>query len=123
MIVYPKPHPRSALKALIALIRHKQLLAPLEVFHAELGNAFRLELPGFKAIMLSSAGANHFVLVEARDRLRWRNAGDPVTHLLKHGILAKMAKATTSCDMKWLRHCIAPCSTSMSRRCGIVPIR
>src|SRR5690348_6020352 len=85
----PRPHNPAALKALSALIHQKNLLAPLGVFHDELGNAFRLELPGFKAIMLSGAEANHFVLVEARDRFRWRNDGDPVTQLLRHGILVE----------------------------------
>lgn len=87
--MFPKPHPFAALKALIALIHHKQLMAPLEVFQDELGNAFQLELPDFKAIMLAGPDANHFVLVEARDRFRWCNAGDPVAHLLRHGILVE----------------------------------
>src|SRR5579885_1157643 len=87
MITEPSIH--AARKALGALISQRHLLAPLAVFHDELGNAFQLEIPGFKAIMLAGPDANHFVLVEARDRFRWRNSGDPVAQLLRHGILVE----------------------------------
>src|SRR4051794_13181071 len=91
MIVPPIPEPQNeaALSALRVLISQKHLLAPLTVFHDALGDAFQIKLPGFKAVMLAGAEANHFLLVEARDRFRWRNESDPVTLLLRHGVLVE----------------------------------
>ncbi|MCC7209359.1 MAG: cytochrome P450 [Anaerolineae bacterium] len=59
------------------------------MFHQDLGDAFQLVLPGFSAVMLAGPTANRFVLVEARDRFRWRMEGDPVAALLRHGVLVE----------------------------------
>jgi cytochrome P450 len=68
-------------------------LAPLEVFHDELGDAFRITLLGFNSIVLAGQEANHLVLATARDQLRWRNESDPVTELLRHGVLVEDGEA------------------------------
>lgn len=75
------------LRALQAIIWQKSTLAALEVFHRELGDAFRFSLPGFKATVLVGPEANRFVLVTHRDDLRWRMERDPITKLLRRGLL------------------------------------
>jgi cytochrome P450 len=83
----PVPPPQSGLRALQAIIRHKTPLAALESFHADMGNAYRAQLPGFSPIILVGAAAGRFVLVSSRDDFRWRVDTDPVTHLLRFGVL------------------------------------
>ncbi len=85
----PIPTQTTSLRGLHALLRQRSLLAALEVFHAELGDIFQLPLPGFNPIMLAGAEANHFLLVEERPNLRWRVEDDPITRLLRHGVLVE----------------------------------
>ena len=89
MIEIPAPNQQVSLRGLRALLRQRSLLAALEVFHAELGDVFQLPLPGFNPIMLVGAKANHFLLVEERPNLRWRVEDDPITRLLRHGVLVE----------------------------------
>lgn len=67
--------------------RTRNVLSALEVFHRELGDLFRIDLPGFQPVMMAGPEAARFVLVEAKDDLRWRNPTDPVARLLRHGVL------------------------------------
>lgn len=83
----PRPDGLLSLKALQAMIRERSVLAAIEVFHQGLGNIFQLALPGFNAVMLVGPEAARFVLVTSRDDVRWRSEGDPVTHLLRDGVL------------------------------------
>ncbi len=85
----PVPRGRAGWRALRALIEQRNLLAALEVLHAELGDVFRIRMPGFNPIVLVGPEALRFVLVTARDNLYWRSEGDPVTNLLRHGILVE----------------------------------
>ncbi len=83
----PRPSAQAGRLALMALLREKNLLAALEVFRAELGEAFSFNLLGFNPIMLSGAEANRFLLVEQRDQFSWRIPTDPVAKLLGKGVL------------------------------------
>jgi cytochrome P450 len=85
----PLPDNRISLRALRGLVRERSVLTALEVFHAELGDVFGIPLPGFNPVMLVGPEANRFVLVEGRDDLRWRAEQDPVTRLLRHGVLVE----------------------------------
>jgi cytochrome P450 len=85
----PKPDSESGLLALRAMLRERHPLAAMEVFHARLGDVFQVDLPGFRPIVLVGPEAARFVLVQARDDLRWRNERDPVTDLLGHGVLVE----------------------------------
>lgn len=87
MIDPPAPSGQIGLRALGAIIRHKSPLAALEVFHQTLGDVFRMTVPGFNPIVLVGPEANRFVLIEAREALRWRTESDPITRLLHHGLL------------------------------------
>lgn len=83
----PQPSAQAGRLALAALLREKNLLAALEVFRAELGDAFSFNLLGFNPIMLSGSEANRFLLVEQRDQFSWRIPTDPVAKLLRKGVL------------------------------------
>lgn len=79
----------GGLRTLKAILQHRSLLAGLEVMHAHLGSAFQINLPRFNPIVLSGPANCRQVLVAERERFCWRNEGDPVTHLLRHGILVE----------------------------------
>ena len=83
----PVPDNAAALAALRAMVRERSVMAGLEAFHASLGDVFRLNLPGFAPVFLIGPAANRFVLVTARDQLRWRLESDPIDRLLRDGLL------------------------------------
>jgi cytochrome P450 len=83
----PTPDPQMGLRALKAILRERTPLAALESFHADVGDVFHAQLPSFSPVILVGAEAARFVLVTARDDFRWRVDDDPVTHLLRFGVL------------------------------------
>lgn len=78
-----------SLRALRAMIRERSVMAAFAAFHAALGDVFRLQLPGFQPVVLVGPEANEWVLVTAREHLRWRAERDPITRLLGHGLLVE----------------------------------
>jgi cytochrome P450 len=89
----PTPAGDAAWQALQSLVKDRNVLAALEAIHSALGDVFRLPLPGFDAVMLVGPEANRFVLVEGREHFRWRAEHDPVTALLRHGVLVEDGEA------------------------------
>jgi cytochrome P450 len=89
----PAPDGLLGLQALRAIFAERSPLGALKVFHAGLGDVFRLRLAGFNAVMLVGLEANRFVLVDERENLLWRNEHDPVTDLLRHGLLVEDGQA------------------------------
>jgi len=85
----PQPSGQVGLRALQALIRHRNILAALELLHAEMGDIFRIAVPNFNPVVMVGPQANRFLLVTQRDKLRWRPEGDPVAELLRHGLLVE----------------------------------
>jgi len=85
--IIPAPDNRVSLWSLQAMLRERTVLAGLEVFAEHLGPIFDLSMAGMKAIALCGPEAARFVLVSARDDFRWRTETDPVTRLLRHGVL------------------------------------
>jgi cytochrome P450 len=88
----PIPGPQAGRKALQALIgaggiNAGALLPALQAIHQEMGDIFRISLPGFSPVFLVGPQANHFVAVDGRTDLLWRPPKDPVTHLLRRGLL------------------------------------
>src|SRR5579859_1793947 len=83
----PQPDAATAWQVVHTLWRHRHILSALEVMHERLGDVFRLPVPGFQSVVLVGPEANRFLLVEARENVRWRAENDPVTRLLRHGIL------------------------------------
>jgi cytochrome P450 len=72
-----------------ALVNERQVLSALESIHDDLGDVFQLPLPGFNAVMLVGPEANRLLLVEERESFLWRAEQDPVTRLLRHGVLVE----------------------------------
>lgn len=89
MPIIPAPTGLAGLHALKQMWRERSVLGALTVFNRELGNIFRLSLPGFNAVMVVGSEAARFVLVSGRNDFRWRMEGDPVTMLLRHGVLVE----------------------------------
>lgn len=85
----PSPDLEANRAALAALTRERSILPALAALHAEMGDVFHLALPGFQATVLAGPEANRFLLAKARHSLRWRNPNDPVTQLLRHGLLVE----------------------------------
>ncbi|MFN8377748.1 MAG: cytochrome P450 [Anaerolineae bacterium] len=83
----PKPDGLVSLGALRAMIRERSVMAAFSAFHDALGDTFRLQLPGFHPVVLVGPEANEWVLVEAREHLRWRSDRDPIAQLLRNGLL------------------------------------
>jgi cytochrome P450 len=85
----PVPGSTAGLGALRALLQGRGLLAPLAALHAELGDVFQLPFPTFNPVVLAGPDAARFVLVDSRADFRWRIETDPVTRLLRHGLLVE----------------------------------
>jgi cytochrome P450 len=85
----PRPGLALGLSALRTLLGSRSLLAPLAALHADLGDVFQLPFPNFNPVVLVGPDAARFVMVEGREDFRWRIATDPVTGLLRHGLLVE----------------------------------
>ncbi|MFW5691913.1 MAG: cytochrome P450, partial [Chloroflexota bacterium] len=85
----PEPESRVGLRGLLGIARRRSVFGALEVFHRELGDVFHLPLPGFNPVMLVGPEASRFVLITSRDDVRWRLEGEPITLLLRHGVLVE----------------------------------
>jgi cytochrome P450 len=85
----PKPDGITGLKALRSIWQRRSILGALETFHHDMGDVFRLPLPNFSPVMLVGAEASRFVLVTSSDDFRWRVDGEPITLLLRHGVLVE----------------------------------
>ena len=82
----PAPNSAAALQAARAY-RQGGVLTAFEALHDALGDVFQLPLPGFRSVVLVGPEANRFVLTDAREAFLWRSEGDPVTRLLRQGVL------------------------------------
>lgn len=83
----PKPDASLSLLALRAIKREGHMFAALQIFHEELGDIFRIELPRLRFIMMAGPEASRLLLVSNRHDIRWRTESDPITRLLGHGLL------------------------------------
>lgn len=79
----------TGLKVLKGLARERSLLAAMEIMRAEVGPAFQITMPGFRPAVLVGAESNRQILVSERDHFHWRSESDPVTRLLRHGLLVE----------------------------------
>jgi cytochrome P450 len=59
----------------------------MQVLFTRMGRFFQIPLPGFKAYVVGGPQANRQVLVTERNKLLWRSQADPVTQLLRKGVL------------------------------------
>jgi len=85
----PIADPKTGQRVLKAFVKKRSSLAALKILGDHLGHIFQIGLPGFRPIVLSGPKYNRFLLVSGRKNFRWRTESDPVTDLLRHGILVE----------------------------------
>jgi cytochrome P450 len=83
----PVPTAEAGTRALAAILSQRSVLPALSVFHEELGDVFQISLGAFNPVFMVGPDAARFVLVQGRDKLLWRPPDDPVTRLLRNGLL------------------------------------
>ena len=85
----PTPKGALALRTLGEMIASRSLLRGIESMHRGMGDVFSIPLPGFRPVVLVGPEWAHFVYVTGADKLLWRAERDPVTRLLRHGLLVE----------------------------------
>jgi cytochrome P450 len=85
----PEAEPQTGLHVLRGLARDRSLLTAMSIMRDEVGPAFRITLPGFQPAVMVGPDSNRQIMVSQREHLRFRNETDPVTKLLRHGVLVE----------------------------------
>ena len=85
----PEAEPETGLHVLRGLARDRSLLTAMSIMRDEVGPAFRITLPGFQPAVMVGPDSNRQIMVSQRDHLSWRKESDPVTKLLRHGVLVE----------------------------------
>jgi cytochrome P450 len=85
----PVAEPEVGLKVLKGLARTKSLLTAMEIMRDEVGPAFQITLPGFQPAVLVGPESNRQIMVSQRGHFSYRSPSDPVTKLLRHGVLVE----------------------------------
>jgi len=70
-----------------AFLRERSPLAAMQVLYSSLNRFFQIPLPGFNPYVVGGPEAVRKVLVTEREKLIWRAPHDPVTGLLRRGVL------------------------------------
>jgi cytochrome P450 len=83
----PEADSQIGLEILKGLARERSLLTALILMHRYVGRAFRVTLPRFQPAFFIGPEPNRQILVSDRLRFLWRPEGDPVTRLLRRGVL------------------------------------
>jgi cytochrome P450 len=77
----------TGLEVLKGLLKTRSLLTALQVMYNRLRTPFRITMPKFQPAVFVGPEANREILVTKRKQLQWRSESDPVTKLLRRGIL------------------------------------
>ncbi|MGB1253095.1 MAG: hypothetical protein ACPG8W_20960, partial [Candidatus Promineifilaceae bacterium] len=85
----PIAESQTGLTILKELARDRSLLTAMAIMRDEVGPAFQITLPGFRPAVMVGADSNRQIMVSQSDHFRWRNPSDPVTKLLRHGVLVE----------------------------------
>ncbi|MBK8984989.1 MAG: cytochrome P450 [Chloroflexi bacterium] len=83
----PVADPESGSKILKELIRDRSLLTSLALMRKYVGPAFQITLPRFQPAVFVGPDTNREIMVTKRDQFIWRKESDPVTKLLRRGVL------------------------------------
>lgn len=70
-----------------SFIRERSLLAAMQILYLRMKGVFQIPMPAFKPYVVGGPLANRKVLVTERNKLVWRSPDDPVTTLLRRGVL------------------------------------
>ncbi len=89
----PKADAAAGRKVLKGLAQTRSLLTALEVMRDEVGPAFRITLPGFRPAVFVGPQSVRQIMVSHRQQFHWRSPSDPVTRLLRHGLLVEDGNA------------------------------
>ncbi|MCZ7668155.1 MAG: cytochrome P450 [Chloroflexi bacterium] len=86
---YPLPiaEGEQGLTILKGLLKERSLLAALSLMRQHVGPIFQITLPKFRPAVVTGPEPNRELLVSKRPLFNWRNETDPVTKLLRHGVL------------------------------------
>lgn len=79
----------NARQVLKVLATQRSLLAGMSAIHQELGNLFAIRVLGFNPIIVAGSAGARELLVSKQREFKWRIVNDPVTHLLRHGVLVE----------------------------------
>lgn len=79
----------TGLEVLREMLRGRSVLFGLSAMHRHLGSPFQITLPFFRPVVLAGPESNRYVLVSHREQFLWRPENDPVTALLRHGVLVE----------------------------------
>jgi cytochrome P450 len=85
----PQAQPETGLKVLRGLARQRSLLTALEIMREDVGPAFQITMPGFQPAVFVGPESNRRIMVSQRAQFHWRSPSDPVTKLLRHGLLVE----------------------------------
>ncbi len=83
----PTAGSETGLAVLKGLARERSLLTALTLMNKHVGTAFRITLPRFQPAVFIGPESNRQILVTERQKFQWRPEGDPVTKLLREGVL------------------------------------
>ena len=75
------------LQVLKGLARDRSLLTALTLMHRYVGRAFQITMPRFRPAVFVGPEPSRQILVTQRSQFLWRTESDPVTRLLRQGIL------------------------------------
>lgn len=70
-----------------SMLRERSPLAAMRHLFARMPGGFQIPLPGFKPYVVGGPQSNRQVLVTDKNKLLWRSPADPVTTLLRRGVL------------------------------------
>ena len=85
----PVAEQETGLVVLKGLARDRSLLTAMAIMREEVGPAFQITLPGFRPAVLVGPDSNRQIMVSQSENFLWRNPTDPVTKLLRHGLLVE----------------------------------
>jgi cytochrome P450 len=83
----PSADGQVGLKILRRLAAEGSPLPALEMMHAHVGNLFQINAPNFRPAVMVGPELNRRLLVTERENYLWRTENDPVTKLLRTGVL------------------------------------
>lgn len=83
----PKADGAAGLHILRQLAATRSPLAALELMQQHVGNLFQIPAPGFRPAVMAGPDYNRHLLLTNRQEYLWRTETDPVTELLRRGVL------------------------------------
>ena len=83
----PTAGSQTGLQVLKGLAHDRSLLTALALMNRHVGSAFKITMPRFQPAVFVGPDSNRQIMVTGRHAFHWRNEGDPVVKLLRHGVL------------------------------------